>query len=442
MEPAGAARARSSHTNVRTMPTSPESCSHFGGTCSRSSRRVITSFALLTVTGFGALGVVACSGSGGDALGPGHVGAPYDPDGASGDRRWQGDVDWRSCDRRGADVETSALASAVRCASDDADDGAVLFALAVCGDLAADNTLTLQPRGGRAPASLAVQGRTRIASPLRVAGSFTSLLGIDAHNTVEVDGNVATSGDYRVSAPARIAGDALVGGVLEAQNTVSVGGVLRANDVVGPGAVEATSTSPGPAQVAPPLECANAPDVPALVRAAWGPGGAPVEPGAIGGPGFPIPEDAWRSIREPTRATLGCDLYRFGGVEVNNELTLRIEGHTVIVVDGGLRVAAPTRVEVAPGGSLVLLVGGSLEVDNTLEIVGGGARSWIGVGQRVRIASPTRLEGWLVAPRANLDADNTLELTGAAMVHDLRVASPLVVRPGVHVSRSGCGAAP
>jgi hypothetical protein len=43
-----------------------------------------------------------------------------------------------------------------------------------------------------------------------------------------------------------------------------------------------------------------------------------------------------------------------------------------------------------------------------------------------------------VAPQSDVAADNTLEVHGALLAHDLRVASPVVVHDGPSLSPTGC----
>jgi hypothetical protein len=108
----------------------------------------------------------------------------------------------------------------VRCGGD----AAPGLIAAVCGDFASQNRVTVS-------GSLAVGGRSRIASPLRVTSCFTGFGGIRAESTEEVAGDLATAGDWSVSSAARIGANALVGGRLDAKDAVTVHGVLHAEAV-------------------------------------------------------------------------------------------------------------------------------------------------------------------------------------------------------------------
>lgn len=340
---------------------------------------------------------------------------PLDRSRDAADRVWRGDVDARECDGVARSVPSAACLGVL---------GAPARAIAVCGDLQADNTVTLAPRSGTDGAMLAVTGRSRIAAPLRVGGSFTSVGGIEANNTEDVAGTLRTGGTWSVSAPARVRGDAYASR-LEAKNTVTIDGTLHVESSVGDG-ITSGALRQGAVAVVSPLDCTRAPNVEGMLREA--------RAVATDAPGIP----RVLVVDEPSRVRLGCAHYHFESFTVENELTLRVEGATTISIDRDLRIASPMRIELAEGSSLELVVGGALRVDNTFDVGGGGAFAWIAVGGPVRIAAPTRLDGWLVAPRSQVDLDNTLTLRGAAYVGNLRVAAPLVVDDGPGLSEVGC----
>lgn len=303
--------------------------------------------------------------------------------------------------------------------------GAPSFALAVCGDLQADNTLGVDPRADAAV--VAVDGASTTAAPLTVHGSFTSFGSIEARNTQDVDGTLSTAGDLVTAAPVRVGGDVLVGGALSVRNTFSVGGTLQA----APGSDTSNVTGTvqlGPVQVPRALRCADAADVRAMVDAAW-----------------PGPDDgSYRGeavrVTQPTRVTLGCGTYRFESLQVDNTLDVRIAGNTVILIDHDLRVAAPTHFTVDPGATLEIVVGGALQADNTLD-VGSVARedaTWLAVAGNVRVAAPMHVYGALFVPRGTIAADNTLDVWGPAFVGPLRVASPVAIHDGVAMDAAGC----
>jgi len=380
--------------------------------------------------GVGVLGcalvlVAGCSGAS-DVVGADPFRPGVDlPSGAAALGTWTGTVDVRAC-------SGDAAAEPLRCV---APQGALPLALAMCGDLDGDNTLTLDARPGAEGAALVVRGRSRTSAPLRVGGAFTSMLGIEARNTEDVAGPLRTGGDFIVSAPVRVGGDAFVGGVLVADNKVDVAGTLHVGQRVEEvGNVSAGEVVNGPVALPTPVDCEAVPNVAALVDRA-----RQERDDQRGDLLRPMdPPSALAKVDRPTRLTLGCRRYVLDAIGVENDLVIRVEGKTTLVVVNDVRIAGPTRIELAPGASLDLLVGGSVDVDNTLSITGGEGRTWLGIAGRLRIASPTVLEGWLVAPKSEVAADNTFQLRGAAFLRSLRVASPMVVSSGPSISSIGC----
>lgn len=317
-----------------------------------------------------------------------------------------------------------------------ADPDAARFALAVCGDLDTPNTLDVEARAGGA--ALAVDGDASTSSPLHVAGPMTVTGYLDADNTQDIDGPLQVGGDWSTSSPVHVTGDVFLGGALQATNTVTIGGTLHVPVAPDAQSLDAGSVSVGPVSVAPPLACAAAPDVAALVDA-WLDQEWPGEDGTPW-PNGNLVHDALANVRGPTELTLGCGRYRFSSIGAHNTLTLRIVGPTVLVVDGDVRVASPMRVVVEGDATLDMAIAGSLQIDNTLD-VGNPARpeaTWLAVAGEVRVASPFELDGWLLASRAAVRGDNTIDVHGAAYVGPLRVASPMVVDPALSFDGAGC----
>lgn len=359
-----------------------------------------------------ALGLLACGGEGGaQGLDRGPPGlAAQDVDGLFVVRGGRADVSF--CDGTdraiGRPARTCSTAGAPS-----------TLALGVCGDLRADNTLTL--RSPTQDAMLAVNGRSVTSAPLTVEGCFISHGSIDARNTQIIDGHLATAGDWTVSSPVTARRDAFVGGAIDARNAVTVEGTLHVGDMGGAGNVSAGAVELGPVSVTRPLACERAPRAGALAdalladRDAW----ATVHFG---------PDPSSR-ISEPTEVDLGCGRYLFDALEVNNTLTLRVRGDVVLVIDGRLRVAAPMNVDLDPDATLSVVIRDSLEIDNTLTIAAGRdpERTWMAVGGTVRVAAPFRLNGALVMPDSELQGDNTFDLRGQALVGSLRVAAPMNV---------------
>jgi hypothetical protein len=279
-------------------------------------------------------------------------------------------------------------------------------AVTVCGALVAEDAMRVNL------GSLVVGGDSRITASIHVGrGSFTSFGGIEGDGTEDIDGDLTTSSNWVIGAPARVGGDAFVGGRIDAREPVRVDGTLH---VAGPvsGVVQTgstTSTSPGGAKS---LSCASAPDVQAIADTAEHLGVADEDESLV-------------SVSHPMDATLGCGRYRFASLSVGAPLSLHIDGNVVIVVDGDAALDAPVRIDVRPGGSLDIVIRGSLEVAGALSF--DGAAPWFAVGGGVRIATPTALSGWLIAPDGEVVADATLDVKGTLYVGSLTAASPVTV---------------
>jgi hypothetical protein len=284
----------------------------------------------------------------------------------------------------GIDVAPRDRADLGQCATQSADPelvrrgdpDTVSNSVTVCGALVADDAMTIKS------GSLVVGGDSRITASLRVwRGSFASFGGIESDGTEDIDGDLTTSSNWVLGAPARVGGDAFVGGRLEAHKPVRVDGTLHVQGPVS-GPVQAGRSTGAGGGGAKSLSCAGAPDVQTIADAVE-------REGAID------EDEALSSVSRRTDVTLGCGRYRFASLGVGAPLSLHVDGNVVIVVDGNARVAAPMHVDVHPGASLDVVIRGELDIDDTLAV--DGAPAWLAVGSDVRIASPTIFKGWIVA---------------------------------------------
>ena len=307
------------------------------------------------------------------------------------------------------------------------------MALAVCGDLVANNVLTVEARTAVMPgASLAVAGSTTNSAPLHVVGTMTSYGSIDARNTEDVTGDLQTAGAWNTSSPVQVGGNAFVASALAARNSVTVGGTLHVPSGTDINEVTAEAVAFGSVEVTQALDCASAPDIAALVARAWGVHDDPAEAA--------LPRDAFENVSVPTVATLGCGTYALTSIGANNTLTLHVTGSTVLVIQGNVHIASPVVIDLAPGATLDLAIGGDLQIDNTLTVGDAAqpASTWVGVAGAIAIASPTVVRGALVAPRSAVSARNTLDVTGSAVFGGLEVSSPVTIHDGPALSAAGC----
>lgn len=228
------------------------------------------------------------------------------------------------------------------------------LALGVCGELRADNTLTVRSTNNNA--LVAANGYTTTSSPLNIEGSLISFGSIDARNTQNIEGDLSTAGDWTISSPVNARSDAYVAGRIDARNTLNIEGTLHVNDPSDAGNANAALMSVGPVEVARPLDCSRVPRARVLADALLDDGErwAAVHFG----------RERNSRVTEPTELTLGCGRYAFDSLEVNNTLRIRITGDVVIVIDGRLRIASPTVFELDPDATLMMVIRDSLEIDN------------------------------------------------------------------------------
>jgi cytoskeletal protein CcmA (bactofilin family) len=305
---------------------------------------------------------------------------------------------------------------ALRCA---ATAGAPRIALALCGDLVADNTLTLDSSGG----NLVVSGTSTTSSPLTLSGDFESAGTIEARNTQQISGSLRGGADWNTSAPVVVDGDALLAGTLNATNTVSVTGKLQAASIDSnqTPSVNAGQVVDDSAPFTSELDCQNRPSVSALASSVV----VDASVTAI------FPADSLENVDAPTDISIACGPYVLTDVAVNSPLTIHVLDAATLIVRGNLTIAAPLVIDVAPGANFDLLIGGDVAVNNTLTISGGGAATtYVAIGGALTVASPFQLDGSLVVD-GQLDANNTVDITGAAYLSGLHVAAPVAVHAGV-----------
>jgi hypothetical protein len=322
--------------------------------------------------------------------------------------------------------------AALRCV---ADANAQTIALGVCGDLVASNTLTIEARAQPATGcSLAVAGSTTNSAPLQVAGSLVSYGSIDGRNTQDIRGDLRTGADWQTTAPVTVGGDAFVTGALTARNSMSIAGALHVAQGTNVDDVRAGTVAFGSVRVAEPVDCAQAPDVAALIAQASKARDRSAD--AV------MPAHSLEDLSAPTEVTLGCGTFELTSISANNTLSLHVVGATTLIVLGDVRIAAPTVIDLAPGATLDLAVAGALEVDNTLRIgdASRAAFAWVGVAGSITIAAPVTIAGWLVAPRSAVLVENTLDMSGGALVGTLEVSSPLNIHDGPSLTVGGCTA--
>ena len=336
----------------------------------------------------------ACSDGAGDLAGAPALGAADDEIGI--DVSSSDHVDLAQC---GTESKAPDL---VRCG----DARALSNAATVCGALVANDALTVKS------GPVVVGGDSRITGFIQVeGGSFTSYGGIEGDGRETIDGDLTTSSNWVVGAPAVIGGQAFVGGRLEAQSPVVIGGTLH---VAGPvsGSVRSARTTKTGSDEPRAFSCAGAPQVQAIAD-------------ATERLGVLDEDEALADVSHPKQMTLGCGRYRFASFDVGAPLSVRIAGNAVIIVDGDVKIAAPTHFDVVPGASLDVVVRGALSVEDTLSFYGGS--TWLAAGGDIRVASPLRLAGFIVAPAGAIAESARLDVNGALYAGALTAESPVTV---------------
>lgn len=283
-------------------------------------------------------------------------------------------------------------------------------AVCACGGMSAPNTLTVT--GG----SVGVNGALTSSSPVSVEGSLLVAGSYQASNTFDV-GELQVGGDLSLSSPGQVMWDAYVGGALSASNTLTILGTLYTPSGTMPQSVQADSAAASPVAVAPPCDCALPLDIKATVSAAAPQGSRPAAQVALGDPSQPID------------LTLPCGRVYLADIRADNALTLRAIGRTVLLVGGDVRVSGPLRLELAPGAEVDLLVGGSFEPSNTVDLGAAGrpADLRMYVEGRVKTSDPLRMAGHLYVPHGGFQPANTVDLEGSVTAAEVSFSSPFTV---------------
>lgn len=370
----------------------------------------------------------ACSSSDDGMPSDGQPTAPGGVTGLPGDGTWFGPAECpRAIDR---DVEASPL----RCA----EPATSAFSLCSCGALTANNTLTLARRGaGGEWGALGVDGAYATSAPVALGGDLRAGASVLSNNTHQIDGDLLCGSTFRASADVRVGGDAVLGGPVDLPDPrLYVDGTLTVpSDADVSGVADAGSIVRRQVRVEAPCDCSAPFDVAGAVAAA--------RDEARGGESdlFADAPDALVGLSEPAELTYACGRHYLRGITPNNTLRLRIEGKVTLYVDGDVRTAAPWTLELGPDAELDLYVGGAFEPNNTVTL-GASDRPdalRLYVAGPVTTAAPVALYGSLYAPTSGVNANNTLDLWGAAFAGSFTFAAPVVVHEaGPSVDARGC----
>lgn len=309
----------------------------------------------------------------------------------------------------------------------EADANAQRVGLATCGDLVADEAVSLDRRGSMS--ALLTAGRITTTAPLHVAGSLLASGRVEGKATQDVEGNLEAGGGWATTAPVTVGGDAWVT-ALEVGASATIAGALHAPQGSSMENVMCANVVYEPVDVRSPLDCPTLPSVRAIATAASRDSAAArvLSPLALG------------DVKVATDVSLGCGTYVLDSIAVHAPLAFHVVGPTVLIVQGNVHVAAPMTVDVADGASLDLVIVGRLDVDDTLRIGNDRAprATWLGVGAAIHVAAPTVVHGVVYAPTAPVALDDTLVVHGAALLGPTRVAAPFGVEAEPTIDPRGC----
>ncbi len=303
------------------------------------------------------------------------------------------------------------------------------FALAICGDLTANDTLDVGARSDGA-SHLVVEGKTRVAAPMHVAGMMLSRRTIVARDTLDVGGDLLSGGDWIVGSPSTVAGDASIVGTLDARASLAVGGTLVFGAWQGQGEVTTSGYYRDWVRFDSPMACDRAPRVAHFID--------DIQAHPRVDSLARLPKEALADLSIPTELELGCGQYRVRAIKTNAALRLHIVGPTVLLVDGDFDVRGNTKIDLDDGATLELVIGGALTVDAPLRMGDEAHPVWLAVGGSIRVGAPTALHGTLIAPTSAVTIDDRFELHGAAIVGPLLTGAPVVLTDGPGLSSSGC----
>lgn len=290
-------------------------------------------------------------------------------------------------------------------------------ALSLPGDAATDGfdsrVAPYAPGGGGA--ALASRLEIDLAGGAVIGGDLIAGAGgIEAGATLDVAGDLVTSGGLgRSSSAITVAGAAQIGGAVDVA-TLDVGGTLT----TAPGATLAGAITAGAQQTAavavpPPCRCEEAVDVAAIVLDH----ALSNHDAELG-----LAPDALRAVAGDATLELPCGRFYLDGVVGSGAgtITLRATGRALLVIDGDVTAAQTLAIELAEDAELDLFVGGTIQVGGLR--LGDPARPralriYVGAAGSINVPAGSTIAANLHAPRADLAiSPPSTELYGALVV--------------------------
>lgn len=290
------------------------------------------------------------------------------------------------------------------------------FAICSCTTLVSQNTVntdsvdTNNPGMQLAGGSVGINGNYSASAPndfqgaLIVGGEFSAM---NSHNVVQ---NMTVASKALVGAPATAKSDAYLGAeVTGPPNNLTVSGKMYTPVTTNVNQVnELGGFSISPVTVPPPCDCTDQVDIAGIVAA--------FKDTNDNLTNMILTDALTTAPNYPKDITLPCGRYYFDGIVVNNPVTLRLKGRTVLAIDGNINVSGPLTIELADGAELDMFVTGTVFMNNMAAI---GAKTspkstriYI-AGNDVTMTGQLALSANFYLPNATFNITNDLEMWGA-----------------------------
>jgi hypothetical protein len=317
-------------------------------------------------------------------------------------------------------------------------------ALCTCEDYATSTTLETDSfdsaAGPYAPGGttgdVGVDGELRgnaiitVGGALAVAGPSGATLVADLHvaHDLEIAGALGTGVSVTSGGDARLAGNVDLAALAVAGTLTIPGGASLA------GAVTAGATVRAPVAIAPPCACGpdDLVDIAAFVAGHAGDN----QDARIG-----LGPDRLTDYRGPVTLDLPCGTYYLGPVRGDGELTLRITGRAVLVIDGDVALTSPFTVELATDDAeLDLMIAGLLSSDHAM-VIGrtdhpARTRVYVGGAGTINLSGDSQLATNFYAPRAAVALSAEATVYGSLFVRRLDQSAPVTIHYDVDVRRA------
>lgn len=295
-------------------------------------------------------------------------------------------------------------------------------ALCSCEDstVSAPLTTTLIQTGA-APwgAAVAWNGRLDVSAQVTVAGAFIngssdSIVG-NAPGSLSIAGDLQHAGSIEGMLDLDIGGDVQINGSLHAQN-VSIAGTLS-TPASASIAITGTDAAPRrdhqPFTTTPPCACDpnSQHDIASLVSDA-----------RVDNDNATIALDpnVLANVQTHTTLTLPCGRYHLDRISGAADVTLAVNGHVALYVEGDVALERALTITVQDG-ALDLFVAGNLTVLDTVRVGDEEmrVRTHLGGSGTLNLGSTAIFGGLIYAPRAELVARGTVETWGPVFVRRL-----------------------